>query len=123
MSSSSSRIRRVACGSAVVTSAVAATIAAAPMAHGAGSLGSCSAHRNATTARGWCDGRGPDYTYVAVTQCYKTSSIITNDYGLERWAGDRRMSEATCPRGTTYKWGGLFVYYKGQYIKRVTAGW
>lgn len=72
-----------------------------------GWIGQCYPQINANNETGWCDGNGPDYHYYAYVDC----SDGYEYYGVDRWAGDRRGSQAICPSGTFAVRGGLYWYF------------
>jgi hypothetical protein len=61
----------------------------------------CYAMRgDANNGGGWCDGNGPDATYFGFAWCTAfDGSGSYKEFGVQRWAGDRRGSYASCPVG------------------------
>jgi hypothetical protein len=73
-------------------------------------IGTCYVFRGVDNAGGWCDGNGPNWTYQARVYCANGVDYT----GVQRWAGDRRGSTATCA-GSDASEGGVDVYYNGIY--------
>ncbi|MEV0566565.1 hypothetical protein [Dactylosporangium sp. NPDC050588] len=103
-------IRRIAGACVAVAAAAALTVAGGATAHAdQGWIGECHPQQYG----GWCDGNGPDWQYRGFVKCAAQSSGSKPYYGPFRWAGDTRGSYASCTLGTSYKSGGVEVYYKG----------
>jgi hypothetical protein len=116
-------MRRASAGVVSLFIAGAMTVAAPTEANAAGFLGKCYPvaqviGRDLYTGGGWCDGNGPDWTYRGWIKCYYATGAPTN-YGVIRWAGDRRQSMATCA-GYASSGGGLQVFYKGALKQTLT---
>ena len=98
-------------GAGAGTPVAGPVVAVADQVAAAGWLGSCYPERVGNRAGGWCDGNGPDWTYRGVVHCTNGGTY----YGVERWAGDRRASAISCPRGKAFVWGGVYYYNLGYY--------
>ncbi|WP_430501349.1 hypothetical protein ACQRWP_07130 [Micromonospora trifolii] len=95
---------------AVVAAATLSVTAGATAAYAdQGWIGQCYPHAYG----GWCDGNGPGWTYEGYVRCAAQSSGSIDYPGPSRWAGDRRGSTAKCSLGTSYKSGGVKVFYRG----------
>lgn len=113
------RMSKLGAAATAITSIAVAVIPSALPAQAAGFLGNCypevsrSGHGGRGFGGGWCDGNGPDWTYVGYVHCNNGG----NYSGPVRWAGDRRKSLGYCPDGTKELalYAGLRWFYKGTY--------
>ncbi|HET6951773.1 MAG TPA: hypothetical protein VFI47_15435 [Acidimicrobiales bacterium] len=95
---------------------------------GSGWLGTCYAMQgDANNGGGWCDGNGPDATYFGFAVCVSYDDYWTwyKAYGVERWAGDRRGSYASCATGYYVERTGVEAWFYGYMQVRIcdVGGW
>lgn len=120
-------MRKVKVGVAAATALTGIAVGVIPAAlpaQAAGFIGACypEVSRSGFGGRGfgggWCDGNGPDWTYIGYVHCNNGG----NYSGSVRWAGDRRKSLGYCPQGTKQQatYAGLIWYYKGVYRGETT---